>query len=568
MISGQDSFPKGYKTFQIQPKKASKIYTYLAIVIILAMVLMYVNTTLAHWRGVSNQKQQEIDDLIKDLDSTKLELEEVHRTLELKEKPTPRIETVETEGELEIEKGLPEVQPTEIEGAEKEGELEIKGEIISIYEFYSPPPGMNDLYDGLRGGYTEIYGGSYRDINIFKTMIVLHDSGQIKLNGDRYREQYGKEPDKVAEDKLEAMIKRLNGYESLEGKEKIPRLSEVIRLENLKVINNFVQTEIEYISGEDYPRFPLETFSLRNGDSEDKSMLLSALLEIEGYETGLLTIFDAENNFYHNALAVKDEGGWIRNKLMFKGYEKEGLIWILLDPQPNTMFGELPDWTKQYRSVSGAIEIPSTKYVFTVVDEEMLQALVLEEYGTLSEEEKITTVSSDIEKTTTINTLTVSDGVGVVIPINVEIKQGNGRLLMNIDDTIYFADTQSSMTIALGVAKSMTGAKLEDKDIIIWVENPYGDTIALYGDSAGSSIAVALVANLWGKNIKDGVLLTGSINADGSIGPVDGIPVKAKAASEIGVKTLLVPQGQGLNKEGMDVIEVPDIGKALSHMLE
>lgn len=568
-VSEQNSIPKGPKTFPIpQPKRAGKIYTLIAYAIILGMVVMYVNTTTAYWQGISNQKQQGIDQLIKELDTTRLELEEVHADLVLKEKQTPELEEIEKEGELEIDEELREAQALGLEGAEKESELEIEGERLSLYELFSQPPGMDELYDEMREGHAEMYGGSYSDINLLRAMLVLHDSGQITLNGRWYRELYGKEPNIVARDKLTTVTKSLEGYQSLEGREKVPRLREVTRLNNLKVLNNFVQDKIEHLAREDYPRFPLETLSIHSGDSEDRVMLLAALLEIEEYETGLLTIFDAENNFYYNALAVKDEAGWIRNKLMFRGYEREGFAWILLDPHPETKFGELPDWTKRYRSASGAIEIPSTKYVFTAIDDKTVQSMILEKYETLKEEDKITIIEQLRDTRTTVNMLGVVNNVGVVLPIRTEIKQGKGRLLLNIHDTLYFADAQSSMVVALKVAKRLTGAKLADKDIIIWLENPYNETITIYGDSAGSSIAIAFIANLQNKKIRDGVLLTGAVNEDGSISGVAGVSIKAEAARDTGAKTLLVPQGQGITKAGIEVIEVSSIEEALLYMLE
>ena len=46
------------------------------------------------------------------------------------------------------------------------------------------------------------------------------------------------------------------------------------------------------------------------------------------------------------------------------------------------------------------------------------------------------------------------------------------------------------------------------------------------------------------KNIRRGVVITGTINPDGSIGKVAGILEKAKAVADSGYKTFLVPKGQ------------------------
>lgn len=525
-----------------RPKKAWKIFTFLAYIVVIGMLIMYFNSTIAYWQGVSNQKQKEIEQLIKELDTAKLELEEVHSNLSLKEKKT-----------------------LGLGGVQKEGVLDVDGDLLSLYELLALPPGMDAYYDEIRDAYVPRFGGSYSRINVFRTMMVLHDSGQLALNGQWYRDLYGQDPKTVAKRKLKDVIKRLRGYESLEGREKVPRLRETIRKENLRVIYSFTQSEIDNLPGDDYPRFPLETLALRGGDAEDKMMLLGALLEVEGYETGIITIFDPENNFFHTTLAVKDEGDWAKNRLMLKGHEKEGFIWIILDPYSNTSFGDLPGWTELYRLPSGAVKIPSTKYVFDVADPVSVKAeMKVEE--TLKDKTGI--ILRERGKRTTINILAVIGEKGVLLPAQTEIRDGEGRLLLSIDETLFFTSTQTSITLALKIAKNITGASLSDKDIIIRVGNPYNQTLALSGQSAGSSIAVALIANLLDKKIRKDVVLTGTIEEDGSIGPVGDVRTKARAARDAGIKTILVPKGQGVDIPGIRVIEVSSIEEALPYMMQ
>lgn len=527
-----------------RPKKAWRVFTFLAYLVVLGILVMYFNSTVAYWQGVSNQKEQEIEQLIKQLNTTKLELEEVHSNLSLKKKETLGLESVQEEGVLNVD-----------------------GELLSLYELLALPPGMDAYYDEIRDAYVPRYSGSYSSINIFRTMIVLHDSGQMALDGQWYRDRYGKEPRVVAKEKLRDVIKRLRGYESLEGREKVPRLRETVRGNNLRILYSFVQSQIENLPGEDYPRFPLETLSLRGGDAEDKVMLLAALLEVEGFDTGLITIFDPEKNFYRNALAVKDEGDWVRTRLMLKGHEKEGFIWILLDPYSNTSFGELPEWSETYRLPSGAIEIPSTKYVFTVTDPKFLKSEKGKLEGFLGSD-KTGVIIRERGKRTTVNILAVIGNRGVLLPAQIEIRDGEGRLLLSIDETLYFTSTQTSIALALKIARNMTGASLSDKDIIIRVGNPYNQTLALSGQSAGSSIAVALIANLMNREVRSDVILTGTIEEDGSIGVVGDVRTKAVAAKDAGIKTMLVPRGQKVSVPGLRVVEVSRIQEALPYMLK
>ena len=61
------------------------------------------------------------------------------------------------------------------------------------------------------------------------------------------------------------------------------------------------------------------------------------------------------------------------------------------------------------------------------------------------------------------------------------------------------------------------------------------------GESAGAALSLATIAAIQDLKFKDDVMITGSINHDGSIGPIGGVLEKAKAAKATGTKTFLVP---------------------------
>lgn len=64
------------------------------------------------------------------------------------------------------------------------------------------------------------------------------------------------------------------------------------------------------------------------------------------------------------------------------------------------------------------------------------------------------------------------------------------------------------------------------------------------GPSAGALMTVAVLAALHGDTVDPTVTMTGTINPDGTIGPVGGIPHKLEGAAAAGKKTVLVPGGQ------------------------
>ncbi|MEZ4521592.1 MAG: S16 family serine protease [Thermomicrobiales bacterium] len=95
------------------------------------------------------------------------------------------------------------------------------------------------------------------------------------------------------------------------------------------------------------------------------------------------------------------------------------------------------------------------------------------------------------------------------------------------------------------------------------------------GPSAGALMTVAVLAGLLGDQIDPTMTMTGTINPDGTIGPVGGIPHKIVGAAEAGKTTVLVPAGQRFdvdytlqqpvdlvqvgNQNGVEVVLVPDV---------
>lgn len=81
------------------------------------------------------------------------------------------------------------------------------------------------------------------------------------------------------------------------------------------------------------------------------------------------------------------------------------------------------------------------------------------------------------------------------------------------------------------------------------------------GPSAGALMTIAVLAGYLGDEVRDDAAMTGTINPDGTIGPVGGIPHKIQGAAENGKKLVLVPGGQRYDfdyaeQRSVDVVEV------------
>lgn len=131
-----------------------------------------------------------------------------------------------------------------------------------------------------------------------------------------------------------------------------------------------------------------------------------------------------------------------------------------------------------------------------------------------------------------------AEGNGVNTVLIVEASPGSGRTLTDIDNLLFWADTQHSIRTARRVAENITGRKEQQYDIVYSIE---ANASLIGGPSAGAALAIATIAVLEGKKPREEVMITGSINHDGSIGPVSGIFEKAKAAKDIGAELFVVP---------------------------
>lgn len=162
-----------------------------------------------------------------------------------------------------------------------------------------------------------------------------------------------------------------------------------------------------------------------------------------------------------------------------------------------------------------------------------------EEIKPVSKEEPIISATNVV----TINLPAIDNqGTGVIAKLKVQAIPGEGRVLTNIENILFWVDTQFSIRIAKDVAKNITGKNLSNFDFIYTIET---DASVIEGQSAGAAITIATISVIENKTLPPNVMITGTINPDGTVGSVGGILVKAKASKDVGAKLFLVPSGQG-----------------------
>lgn len=132
------------------------------------------------------------------------------------------------------------------------------------------------------------------------------------------------------------------------------------------------------------------------------------------------------------------------------------------------------------------------------------------------------------------------NGEGVMVRVDVQSRPGTGQILANIDKILFWVDTQHSIRTAKEMAENMTGIDLDTYDLTYTIT---ANASVIEGPSAGAAITIATIAAAENRTLNPRVMITGTVEEDGTIGPAGGILEKARAAREAGATLFLIPEG-------------------------
>ena len=140
---------------------------------------------------------------------------------------------------------------------------------------------------------------------------------------------------------------------------------------------------------------------------------------------------------------------------------------------------------------------------------------------------------------------------GAIADLYLEIKPGSGRVFL---DTFPLTkvDTQISTRFAKEIACSYLDDGCSKYDFVYTIR---ADSPIIAGPSAGSAITLLTIAMLDGFELDETIGITGTINSGGIIGPVGGIKEKIDAAKQAGLRKVLIPEGERFVIEDRKVIE-------------
>ncbi|MDP2907602.1 MAG: S16 family serine protease [Nanoarchaeota archaeon] len=148
-----------------------------------------------------------------------------------------------------------------------------------------------------------------------------------------------------------------------------------------------------------------------------------------------------------------------------------------------------------------------------------------------------------LHETIPILAVSVQKHQGIVGYANVDIRpseSNEGRILIETNPFVE-PDTQYSANTAVKVAENVTNISMSNKEIIFSFDT---GSIVIGGPSAGAAMTLLMISALTGRQIKDDVMITGTISPDGRIGQIGNVIEKSDAAGVNKTKILLVPPGQ------------------------
>jgi uncharacterized protein len=152
-----------------------------------------------------------------------------------------------------------------------------------------------------------------------------------------------------------------------------------------------------------------------------------------------------------------------------------------------------------------------------------------------------------------------SGGVGQEVVTMAPVDDGSLRVDFSEDEVAGLGDqSRAASWSAVTVATLLTGAPLEGR-------YSFEITGQIDGPSAGALKTVGVLSLMRGDTLDSDMTMTGTINPDGTVGPVGGIPQKIQGAAAEGIETVLIPAGQR-NSESEDdgsLVDVVDEGRRL-----
>lgn len=187
-----------------------------------------------------------------------------------------------------------------------------------------------------------------------------------------------------------------------------------------------------------------------------------------------------------------------------------------------------------------SLQLQLNSYVNDMIDRESRENNAVQNSGQIGTQNEVK-ISYDRPITRIIGIVAVTnDNRGIVENVSIRLIPGSNDVLINTNP---FLEPDIQYSAQLAVNYAMLKTKL-GKDVDYIFDFNAGEAQLIGGGSAGGAMTVMTIAALQNEELRDDVIMTGTIEQDGTIGKVSGLIEKAQAAGEEGYRYFLVPEGQ------------------------
>ena len=131
------------------------------------------------------------------------------------------------------------------------------------------------------------------------------------------------------------------------------------------------------------------------------------------------------------------------------------------------------------------------------------------------------------------------NGQALSAELSLRLEPGTGQIWTSVEPLVG-TSTQSTEKLAVENAKKYSSL-VEKYDYFFKISS---SASLVEGPSAGAAMTLLTISMLQSKKIPGDVAITGTITANGGVGPVGGVFEKAKEAAKVGTKLFLIPPGE------------------------
>jgi Lon-like ATP-dependent protease len=166
----------------------------------------------------------------------------------------------------------------------------------------------------------------------------------------------------------------------------------------------------------------------------------------------------------------------------------------------------------------------------------------------------------------------MSEFSGLVLPIVAEVTPAGSQSEGKVIATGKLGEiAKESVQNVSAIIKKYMGRDISKHDIHIQFIGTYE---GVEGDSASCSLITAVISAMENVHVRQDVAMTGSISIRGTVLPIGGVTAKIEAASEAGIKRVLIPKAnlgdvliEDKYKEIVEIIPVETLTDVLENIL-